>query len=89
MVFVSNASKMHFFLECHYLKSLFIIVLAFKHLYLYIKMVMDEKLHSASILLKVSCSTHSSGIHFYFNWKNYGKTGIEYKILKYQKLKMI
>ena len=42
MVFVSNASKMHIFLECHYLKSLFIIALAFKHLYLYIQMVMDE-----------------------------------------------
>ena len=41
-----------------------------------------KKLHSARILLTVSCSTHSSGIHFYFTWKNKGKTVIEYKILK-------
>ena len=46
-----------------------------------------RKLHSVSILLKVSCSTHSSGIHFTFPTKNKGKTVIEYKILKYRKTK--
>ena len=48
-----------------------------------------KKLHSVSILLRVSCCTYSSGIHFYFTWKDKGKTVIEYKILKYRKLKMI
>ena len=45
-----------------------------------------KKLHSAGILLRVSCSTHLSGIHF--TQKNKGKTVIEYKILKYRKLKL-
>ena len=48
-----------------------------------------KELRSASKLLRVSCSTHLSGIHFYFTSKNKGETVIEYKILKYQKLKMI
>ena len=46
-----------------------------------------KKLHSVSILLRVSHSTYSSGTHFCFTYKN--KTVIEYKILKYRKLKMI
>ena len=47
-------------------------------------------LHSASILLRFSCSIHSSGIYIsILPKKNKDKTVIEYKILKYRKLKMV
>ena len=52
-----------------------------------IQTIRMKKLHSASILLRVSCSAHSSGIHFYFTWKNKGKTVIEYKILEILNIK--